>query len=116
MPELVNKTDQPIQAATGHTVPPHGRLAVSDDTLGRVSTEPYIAMKLRKGDLSVEYPQPEPGPITRATIARANRGELVEIITGHSDYAEDDLEGITVEGREGEDGLRDMAVQLVFGD
>lgn len=114
MPDLVNHTPQPIVASTGHTVPAHSRLSVADATLGRISTEPYIALQLRKGHLTVEHPAPEPGPITRATIAKANRGELLDIITGHSDYTEADLEGITVEGRDDEDGLRDMAVRLAI--
>lgn len=119
MPTLKNTTNQPIEAATGHTVPANGELPVSDDTLARIENEPYIAMKIRKGHLAIERDAPkEAEPITRAGLAKMNRGELLDVILAHypDNVTEDDFKGITVEDKDGEDGLRTIAARLVFSD
>ena len=120
MPNLKNTTDQPIEASTGHTVPAGGTLAISDAALSRIAQEPYIARVLRQGALVVEAdaPPPEPAPLTRAAVARMTRADLLEVILSHygDDVTEADFEGITVEDRNGEDGLRTIATRLMFAD
>lgn len=112
-----NTTDQPIKANTGHVVEPFGAIDVTPSTWGRLQQDRYFVGQIRRGNITgkpVEA-QREDG-LTRSDIAKANRARLVDIITAQGDYTEADLDGITVEGREGEDGLRDLAAGLVFGD
>lgn len=121
MPTISNNTDQPIEASTGHVVPANGTLTVTDKTWARVGSEPYIAGKMSRSHLTVSTdPAPKPKgaaqEITRSTIAKANRADLLGIIGRHSDYTEADLEGLTVEDRQdGTQGLRSLAAGLVFG-
>ena len=118
MPKLTNTSRQPITASTGHTVPAGGDLTVSAQTWDRISREAYITTQMRLGHLTVSADAVEKagGEITRTTIAKANRDELLDIIAAHSDYTEADLEGVYVEDRDGEDGLRTIAARLVFRD
>lgn len=119
MPILTNTTNQPIEASTGHRVPARGTLSVSDKTLARLAGEPFIKRQMANGALTVA-PDPVPeasAPITRATIAKATRSDLLEIILAHyPDADEADFEGITVEDKDGEDGLRTIAARIVFAD
>lgn len=119
MPQLINTTDQPIKATTGHIVEPDSELSVSQDTLERLASEPYIARCVRKGQLLIEHAG-EAGPqkaTTREAIAKMKRAELLDVILAHYDDAtEADFEGITVEDRDGEDGLRTIAARLTFTD
>lgn len=120
MPILTNTTDRPIEASTGHRVPPLGTLSVTDATLDRLGNEPYIRRQFATGKLTVE-PDAAPeaaAPITRETIAKARRSELLDIILAHypENVTEDDFEGITVEDKDGEDGLRTIAARIVFAD
>lgn len=118
MPILTNHTDQPITATTGHTVPPEGTLTVSQATLTRLANEPFIARHLRAETLTVTYDQPEPKGLTRADVAKMNRAELLDAILAHypDDVTEDDFKDITVEDKDGEDGLRTIAARLMFAD
>lgn len=121
MPIIENWTDDPAEATTKHIIPAKGELAVSEATLHRISNEPYIARRMRAGELTVraDDPEPETPQITREFIAKAKRAELLEVIVANSDYTESDMEGITVEDREDDgetvDGLRTIAVRIVFG-
>jgi len=112
MPILTNTTDQPIRASTGHTVPPEGTLAVSANTLERIGKEPYIALQLRKGALTIAAdpaPEPAPEPLTREAVARMKRAELLEVLDTHG-VTEDQVEGKYV------DDLREMVARVVFVD
>lgn len=120
MPRLTNTTDQPIKATTGHTIPAFDSLTISQVTLERIAAEPYIARVMRQGRLVLE-PDTAPeadAPITREAIARMKRAELLDLILAHYDDAvtEADFEGITVEDKDGEDGLRTIAARIVFSD
>jgi len=118
MTTLTNTTDQPITASTGHTIPAGESLTVSPQTMDRLAGEPYIARVLRQGGLVIE-PDAAPEPkITREAIAKMKRGELLDVILSHygDDVTEADFEGILVEDRDGEDGLRTIAGRLVFSD
>lgn len=119
MPHLTNTTDQPISASTGHTVAPGETLAVSQQTLERLASEPYIARVMRQGKLVLGHDAPEPEPtVTRESIAKMKRGDLLDVILSHygDDVTEADFEGITVDDKDGEDGLRTIAARLVFAD
>lgn len=116
MPKLTNSTDQPITTHTGHSIPANGSLTVSATTLDNLVAQPFIARHLRGGSLVVSAdPSDRSDEITRSTIAKANRRELLEIIIPRSEWTEADLIDVTVDGRDGEDGLRDMAVHLALG-
>ena len=112
---LKNTSDQPITATTGHTVPAGGSLTVTGATLERIKKERYIAIQLKKGRLVAEPdPAPEPEGMTRETIAKAKKAELLEIILAHYENATAaDFKGVPVEG---EDGLRAIASRLLFVD
>jgi len=120
MPKLINTTDRPISASTGHAVPPKGSLAISQAALGRIAAEPYIARVIRQGALLVEQdatqgPVPE---ITREAIAKMKRADLIDVILAHYDdsLTKEDFDGVTVDDKDGEDGLRTIATRLVFVD
>jgi hypothetical protein len=121
MPKIVNHTDDPAEATTKHVIPAKGELAVSEATLHRISNEPYIARRLRAGELTIkpDDPEPEAPSIDRTFIAKATRAQLLDVIVANSDYTEADMEGITVEDREDDgetvDGLRTIAARIVFG-
>lgn len=118
MPQLTNTTDQPISASTGHTVAPGKTLTVSQQTLERLASEPYIARVMRQGRLVLEHDTAPtvPQPLTREDIAKMKRADLLDVILAHygDDVTEADFEGITVEDKDGEDGLRTIAARLVF--
>jgi hypothetical protein len=124
MPELKNTTDRPISASTGHTVPAEGSLGVSNDTYMRMLDDRYFALQISKGriivsaDEAAAEPEPEPERIAREDIAKMKRSELLDLILVHygDDITEDDFEGITVEDKDGADGLRTIATRLVFSD
>lgn len=118
MPTLKNTTDQPITATTGHTIPANGELSVSQATLARISAEPFIARHVRAENLTVAYDEPEPKGLTRADVAKMNRAELLDAILAHypDDVTEDDFKDITVEDKDGENGLRTIAARLMFSD
>lgn len=113
MPDLKNHTEHDIEAASGHLIRAHETLSVSIKTLERLKKQPYIARHLAQRTLTVEHGTAG-GVDLRKVIAGGTRKELVEIVMAHSDWTEEDLKHVTVEGREGEDGLRDMAERLVF--
>jgi len=120
MPKLTNTTDRPITATTGHTVAPGETRAVSQQTLERLASEPYIARVMRQSKLVLEQdaaPEPE-APITREDIAKMKRADLLDVILAHygDDVTKADFEGVTVEDKDGEDGLRTIAARLVFAD
>lgn len=118
MPKLTNHTDQPITASTGHTIPAEGDLTVSADTLARIAKEPFIARHMRAETLTVAYDEPEANGLTRADLAKMNRSELLDVILAHYDdtVTEADFEGVTVEDKGDDDGLRTIAARLMFAD
>lgn len=116
MPKIVNHTDQTIVTLSQHEIPAKGSLDVEDGDLELMSKHPYFMRHVRAGTLTIEALPVAEVELTRPFIAKAARGALVQIILDHSDYTAEDLSGVTVEGKVGEDGLRDMAARLVFGD
>lgn len=111
MPILTNTTDQPIRATTGHTIPAFDSLTISQAALERVAAEPYIARVMRQGRLVLEpdVAPDEDAPITRETVAKMKRAELLEVLDAHG-VTEDQVEGKYV------DDLREMAARIMFAD
>lgn len=124
MPTIKNHTSEPAEATTKHVVPANGELAVSEVTLMRIAQEPYIARRLRAGELTIhaDAPEPETPAIDRAYIAKATRAQLLDVILAHypDDVTDKEFEGVKVEDGEvdGEtvDGLRTIAARIVFSD
>ncbi|WP_306150741.1 hypothetical protein [Roseovarius sp. MMSF_3281] len=118
MPKLTNRTDQPITASTGHTIPAEGDLTVSAGTLARIAKEPFIARHMRAETLTVAYDEPEAKGLSRADVAKMNRGELLDVILAHYDdsVTAEDFKGVNVNDKGDEDGLRTIAARLLFSD
>lgn len=116
MIQIKNSTGQTVTLASGHTITAGGAINVAPDTMTRIEADPYGARMLAARKLIVIRPAKEPEELTRATIAAATRGELLNILEAHG------LDRRDVSGRNVEDsdekgeGLRSLAARAVFAD
>ena len=116
MIDLHNATSQPITLTSGHQIPGNGRISVSPATMTRIEADPYGARMLASGRIVARRPVPEEQPVTRATIAAATRGELLDILEAHG-IERGDVAGRNVEdSAEKGEGLRSLAARAVFAD
>lgn len=116
MIRIDNPTNQNVTLSSGHEIPAGGHLVVSPQTLLGIESDAYGARLLAARRIVVSQPDPKPEPLTRATIAAATRGELLDILEAHG-VERGDVSGRNVEDSEEKgEGLRSLAARAVFAD
>ena len=114
MIEIRNNTAMPITLSSGHVVPTKATLTVSAQTMAAIEKDAYGARLLASGMITAQRPIKKPEPMTRATIAKATRGELLDILEAQG-IDRNDVAKRKVEDGDGE-GLRTLATRAVFAD
>lgn len=118
---ITNTTEERTITApeTGQSLAPGKAMEVSEAELDAMLAQPYIAGQVTRGNLVVSRTEPDPdGGITRSALAKMSRAELLDVILPHygEDVTEADFEGVRVDDKDGQDGLRTIAARLVFTD
>jgi len=115
MIEIHNQTEHDITLTSGHVIPAKGLLPVSAQTMTATENDAFGARMLASGKIAARRPVEAPEPLTRATIAKATRGELLDILEAQG-IDRKDVAKRKVEDSDDGEGLRTLTARAIFAD